>query len=667
MTQLIKDNQHGTLGRPVNLLTNIYQLNFSKKCIIYQYDLKITGDYPATSRGFCWDLFRKLDLPPYFLYDGRNNIYNNTGTPMRSRKSITVNNRELQVEINGPVSEVRVQDLLSSLQNGQGVIPRDTVNALNLVLAHNLEMNGGFINVRRNYFKLQEGVELEGGLRLWSGISSSIVPTEGWSMVVRVLKTNAVMCSNGELIDFVKDLLELRQRPTQLDARQVSKLKVMLKHLKVTTKHLSYSRKYTIRGLGRSAALIKLDNSPMTVQSFFRSTHNITLNYPNLPCIEVSNGSYIPIELCTMVPNQPYYKTLSDKQKRNMIRAACERPQDKFNSTERVKNTLLQETGTFTGQHYGFTVNSQAKSVKGRVLPTPVIQTDNNPQAGRGASRAQQGGAVSGGEWRIEKVKQSVTPGRVNKVAFICLDRGNNNVPSFVKLLATKAAAMSISFPSHTDIETLRCSEEQLQSHMERIKQKEVKSYVFVVLARDSVYGNVKNCEVLGVPTQCIKSANLNKVVERSDQATLANILLKYNSKLLGVNWTVRVQGLPTNVFATPVLVLGADVTHFKNGENKPSIAAVVGSLDSVMAKFTVKTAAQYPERDRVSDETIHNLKDMVKAILKDYYIASGLERSKPARIIYYRDGVSEGQFENTVLEELDAIQGVCAKTLHKH
>ena len=55
--------------------------------------------------------------------------------------------------------------------------------------------------------------------------------------------------------------------------------------------------------------------------------------------------------------------------------------------------------------------------------------------------------------------------------------------------------------------------------------------------------------------------------------------------------------------------------------------------------------------------EIIEDLKEMVKNLLKKFY--SSLHQ-KPKRIIFYRDGVSEGQFRDVLIHELTAIQAAC-------
>ena len=55
--------------------------------------------------------------------------------------------------------------------------------------------------------------------------------------------------------------------------------------------------------------------------------------------------------------------------------------------------------------------------------------------------------------------------------------------------------------------------------------------------------------------------------------------------------------------------------------------------------------------------EMIDELKDMVKELLIKFYKST---RKKPERIIFYRDGVSEGQFRDVLIHELSSIQRAC-------
>ena len=57
--------------------------------------------------------------------------------------------------------------------------------------------------------------------------------------------------------------------------------------------------------------------------------------------------------------------------------------------------------------------------------------------------------------------------------------------------------------------------------------------------------------------------------------------------------------------------------------------------------------------------EVIQELAAMVRDLLMQFYRATHF---KPTRIIYYRDGVSEGQFATVLAHELRAIREACMK-----
>ena len=108
-----------------------------------------------------------------------------------------------------------------------------------------------------------------------------------------------------------------------------------------------------------------------------------------------------------------------------------------------------------------------------------------------------------------------------------------------------------------------------------------------------------------------------------------------------------------------PVIIFGADVTHPKAGDKTtPSIASVVASMDFTASKFQARHHAQ-----KHRQEVIAQLKDMVVELLFDFYKEN--EGCKPSKIIFYRDGVSEGQFDQIRLYEVAAIQQACL-TLQK-
>lgn len=116
------------------------------------------------------------------------------------------------------------------------------------------------------------------------------------------------------------------------------------------------------------------------------------------------------------------------------------------------------------------------------------------------------------------------------------------------------------------------------------------------------------------------------------------NVLLKINTKIGGRN--VQLANTPA-ILQQPTMVLGADVTHpgpLSGGSSTtPSIAAVVASMDQYVTQFTSSIRLQPPRC-----EEIQALKEMMVELLKTFREKLGVF---PQRIIFFRDGVSEGQF----------------------
>ena len=170
------------------------------------------------------------------------------------------------------------------------------------------------------------------------------------------------------------------------------------------------------------------------------------------------------------------------------------------------------------------------------------------------------------------------------------------------------------------------------------------------------IYPEIKRVgdNVIGIPTQCVQS----KHVHRTNPQVCANIALKINSKLGGINHVID-PGVKSPVFREPVIIFGADVTHPSPTENGiPSIAAVVASMDANATKYCARVRAQNHKSGKGAQEIINDLAVMVKELLIEFYKAN--RKLKPSKIIFYRDGVSEGQFDQVLVHEVRAVQQAC-------
>lgn len=149
---------------------------------------------------------------------------------------------------------------------------------------------------------------------------------------------------------------------------------------------------------------------------------------------------------------------------------------------------------------------------------------------------------------------------------------------------------------------------------------------------------------IVGVMTQCCLSTSANK--PKGKDQYLANLGLKINAKLGGSNVELNDQ-LPYFRGEDHVMFIGADVNHpGARNTTSPSIAAVVATINWPGANRYV--ARVCPQDHRT--EKILNFGGMCLELAESY---ARLNKVKPGKIVIFRDGVSEGQFDMVLNEEL--------------
>lgn len=178
-------------------------------------------------------------------------------------------------------------------------------------------------------------------------------------------------------------------------------------------------------------------------------------------------------------------------------------------------------------------------------------------------------------------------------------------------------------------------------------KNKEKLQMIVCVMSRkDPGYKSLKwvSETKIGVVTQCCLSTAANN--NRGRDQYLANLCLKINAKLGGNNF--ELSGKMTQFDAGEhVMFIGADVNHpAAMNKSCPSIAAVVGTVNWPAAnRYAARVS---PQEHRC--EKINNFGAMCLELVKTYV---EINKVKPTKIIVFRDGVSEGQFEMVLAQEL--------------
>ncbi len=139
---------------------------------------------------------------------------------------------------------------------------------------------------------------------------------------------------------------------------------------------------------------------------------------------------------------------------------------------------------------------------------------------------------------------------------------------------------------------------------------------------------------------------------QRGQQQYLANIGLKVNVKLGGINSTIEEPLFKKSRW----MILGGDTSHPSAGQLRmnpppPTYTALTASYDRSCTAYTSIAGAQFSKEQMISDFPI-----MIGEIFKRYQERNDGEL--PDSIIYYRDGVSESQMPAIMAEEVEPLKG---------
>ncbi|KMR03877.1 protein argonaute-2-like protein [Lasius niger] len=616
----------GREGRPIGLRANHFQISMPRG-YVHHYDISIQPDKCP----------RKVTLPG----EGKDRVF--------------------RVVIKW-LAQVSLFALEEALEGRTRQIPYDAVLALDVVMRHLPSMT--YTPVGRSFFSTPEGYyhPLGGGREVWFGFHQSVRPSQ-WKMMLNIDVSATAFYKAQPVIEFMCEVLDIRdineQRKPLTDSQRV-KFTKEIKGLKIEITHCgAMKRKYRVCNVTRKPAQmqsfpLQLENGQTvecTVAKYFLDKYKMKLRHPHLPCLQVGQEhkhTYLPLEVCNIVAGQRCIKKLTDMQTSTMIKATARSAPDR----EREINNLVRRADFNNDsyvQEFGLTISNSMMEVRGRVLPPPKLQY---------GGRTKQQAMPNQGVWDM-RGKQFFTGVEIRVWAIACFAPQRTVREDALRTFTTQLQKISndagmpiIGQPCFCKYAT---GPDQVEPMFRYLKMtfSQLQLVCVVLPGKTPVYAEVKRVgdTLLGMATQCVQAKNVNK----TSPQTLSNLCLKINVKLGGIN-SILVPSIRPKVFNEPVIFLGADVTHPPAGDNKkPSIAAVVGSMDAHPSRYAATVRVQQHRQ-----EIIQELSSMVRELLIMFYKSTG--GYKPHRIILYRDGVSEGQFLTVLQHELTAIREACLK-----
>ncbi|KAH9938191.1 argonaute-like protein [Fomitopsis serialis] len=510
---------------------------------------------------------------------------------------------------------------------------------------------------RALFFTNRETKDIGGGIVLWRGYFQSVRPAIG-KMLINVDISTGTMYKEGSLFNLCLEFFGTRD-PTfvfpikRLTERERIRLQRFLSGVRVVTVtpggQQSARTPRVIKKLSDAGAnalgFTTREGKAITVAQYFRQTYNHQLKYPEAVCAEVGNGALIPIEML--------YKT------KDVLEFATKKPQDRLQSIANGLGVLQYGQSEYVRQ-FGLEVQPNAKpmSLSARVLIPPTLKY--------GVGSKQATIVPRDGSWNMVD-KKFFLPCVINRWIVVVFERKarfeEDLLQGMVRNLVSACKAVGITVNDERPIYEWVNPQGSVHTQLSRIgslckdRYKVMPNLIVCVLPEGAtdLYTAIKHFGDIqvGVATQCMKADKC----KRAKEQYFANVCLKINVKLGGINTIPE----PRSVSAltdphNPTIVMGADVIHPAPGaEGRPSFTALVANVDSDTAKYVADCRVQTSRQELIED-----LEEMIV-----HGVPQNREKKAnpaPTRIIFYRDGVSEGQFKQVLEQELPLIKKACAR-----
>ncbi|KAJ7871432.1 argonaute-like protein [Mycena olivaceomarginata] len=645
-------------GAPVEVVTNSFLIKSLPTRTYFQYDVFKPEDPKPQKRQRLMHALQVTVYPQVFtpraVYDGGRLLYSHKvietgvyrvhGSNQNASKDapgwydITITRTAGQPIIPSNVNKLMVQ--------GQATPETATAtNLLQLLLSQNKNQDSP--NTGKAYFVPEGKQDLRG--------MASVRPSIG-RMLVTVDTTVAAMYMPGPLPQVCMALLNVREaRRLAIRDTNHEDFRKIQRHLKnrlilVKTPDGRPPRTKTVRDLvpgpvGRYE-FTGSNGQTTTIGDHFRNVYNLPLQFPDTIGVVTSGKGapfkvVFPLEMCNLLPGQLYKKKLPPDATATVVSFAAMPPADRLRIiTAGGGNQQRSPVQDYQHSEYlvdaGMQIDQTPTTIRGRLLNVPpLLYKDKQVTARDGAWN------VLGA--RFYAPRQMLLWGVINfdphRIDQRVVQKTSEDLLRCCNQLDV-APPRAIRTGNGHDVEgSLR----NLCNELAGGDVTKVDMVVVLLPAKaDEIRTRVKySCDVkLGVRSQCLREPKLQRANNQYFNSEL-------NARLGGLNSLVD-----SPVFAElkskPFMFFGADVAHPGPGANRPSVASLVWSHDMYGAAYCATTRVQLPRTEIMTD-----LKEMMEMAVRMF---GQKHKAAPANIVFFRDGVSEGEFSTVKDIEIGQI-----------
>ncbi|CAF1157882.1 unnamed protein product [Adineta ricciae] len=539
---------------------------------------------------------------------------------------------------------------------------------------------------------------LPDGFELRLGFFQALYLTQA-GLTLNLQTTLTKFYPDMEIIDFLSVNLRKDIRKYGMISNDYEKARLVLNGCKITTRQSNYTQIYQIRSFSdiperQTFTFVKetVDKGRPTSTTtqynliqYYEKEKNIKIDYPKLRCLrcfflhERNDPKDLPMELCRILQWQECERESASEQRdrqNHTIPSPDQRYKDIMSSLRSCNYASPPKLPLCKAVQLSVD-DREMKLIKARVLPPPVIN-NNHADINMG---------------RINLRGRFFEPYKLKSVAFVYFGR--------LPLTAQKKSLMDkfvVSFQKIADLFRLgpiQTGKKDVVSISENEADRELnfnnietcfnirkqQKCELIVCIMDSNWNELRPTIKLkgtvhhGITTQCLMYCKLDEQMERFARTQRGsadrvldnmceNLLRKINFKMQGTNTKVS---LPITIASNNTTsakskaiddawqFMGADVIHPVCRQDKPSIAAVVGSGDSLCSTSAVRICKQWPRSGKCAIEAIVDLQQMVAELLE--YYRGGNKNRLPNKIVFYRDGVDDGQFARVLNFEIPQLK----------